>query len=231
MNASVSLRRALTLVLIRCVDQVLPASRADWAKAMRAELDHLQDDEDALAWAMGCLVAASKERIVTMLTGNLKISRWILLPEMLLCFVPLTIGWLDAIGGNSGIVRLNGDVIQKHFLQVPGGTVILAALIAGAILGVLGPLGLTAAFRLVVSGHPPRNRWLRTALVAGPVAYGVLTLVIRVALGGADALGFDAADSFDFWSGVLLLSALPALGAVHMLRLAPQSPPKSLAAA
>lgn len=231
MNESISLKRRLTLVLMRCVNEVLPASRDDWAKAMRAELDHLQDDQDALAWAMGCLVAASKERMVIMVTGNLKVSRWILLPEMLLCFVPLTIGWLDAIGGNSGVVRLNGDVIQKHFLRVPGGTVILAALIAGAVLGVLGPLGLTAAFRLVASGHPPRNQWLRTALVAGPVAYGVLTLVTRVALGGAGALAFYAPDSFDFWSGILLLSVLPAVGAVHMLRLAPQSPHRSLAAA
>lgn len=114
-------------------------------------------------------------------------------------FVPLTSGWLDAIAGRAGIMR-------------PGGK------------GVLGPLGLTAAFRLVVSGRPPRNQWLRTALVAGPVAYGLLTLVIRLTLGGTGALAFAAADSFDFRSGIVLLSALPALGAVHLLRLAPPSP-------
>jgi hypothetical protein len=231
MNASSFLKRRLTLLLMRCADQLLPASRDDWAKAMRAELDHLADNRDGLAWAMGCLVAASKERIVTMVTGNLKISRWILLPEMLLCFVPLTFGWLDAIGGSSDVMRLGGDAIQKRFLQVPGGSFILAALLAGAILGVLGPLGLTAAFRLVFSGHAPRNQWLRTALFAGPIAYGVLTVFIRLAAGGAGALALNAADSFDFWSGVLLLSALPALGAAHMLRLAPPSPQKTLAAA
>lgn len=231
MNTLVSLERRLALVLMRCVDRVLPTSRDDWARAMLAELDHLESDRDALAWATGCLVAASKERIITMLTGNLKISRWILVPEMLLCFVPLTFGWLDAIGGSSGVIRLNGTVIHRHFLHEPGGTFILAALLAGAVLGFLGPLGLTAAFRLVLSGQPPRNQWLRTALVAGPVVYGVLTLVIRLALGGAGALGFEAADSFDFWSGILLLSALPALGAAHMLRLTPQSPHKSLASA
>lgn len=218
MNARVSLRRRLALVLMRRVSQVLPTSRLEWAKAMRAELDHLQDDRDALAWAMGCLVAGSKERINTMLTGNLKISRWILVPEMLLCFVPLTFGWLDAIGGSSGIIRLSGDVIQKRFLQAPGGTFVLAALIAGAVLGVLGPLSLATAFRLVVSGRQPGSRWFRTALVAGPAVYGVLTLVTRLALGGTGALAFNAADSFDFWSGILLLSALPSLGAAHMLR-------------
>jgi hypothetical protein len=231
MNTPVSLKRRLTHAVMRCVGQGLPASRKDWAKAMRAELDHLDNDRDALAWSMGCLVTASKERIVAMITGNLKVSRWILVPEMLLCFVPLTFGWLDAIGGSSGVLRMNGDVIQKRYLHAPGGTLVLAALVAGALLGLLGPLGLTATFRLVVSGHAPRYQWLRTALVAGPIAYGVLTLAIRMALGGTGALGFGAADSFDFWSGILLLSALPALGAAHLLRLAPQSARQSLAAA
>ena len=231
MNASISLKRQLTIALMHCVSHMLPRRRGDWAKAMRAELEHLESDSDALAWAMGCLAAASKERIVTMITGNLRVSRWILVPEMLLCFVPLTFGWLDAIGGGSGIVRLNGNVIHKEFLHAPGGIFILAALIAGAVLGAFGPLGLTTAFRLVVSGRAPRSQWLRTALVAGPIVYGVLTLVTRLALGGAGALGFGAVDSFDFWSGMLLLSALPALGATHMLRLAPQSPHETLAAA
>lgn len=165
-----------------------------------------------------------------MLTGNLKISRWIFVPEMLLCFVPLTLGWLDALGGSSGIVRLNGDVIQKYFLHSPGGTLALLGLIAGAILGALGPLGLTAACRLVVSGRPRGSRWFRRVLVAGPAVFGLLMLATRLAIGGTGALGFDAPDSFDFWSGILLLSALPSLGAVHMLRVAPQDPYEGLAA-
>jgi len=54
---------------------------------MQTELDHLENDGDALGWAMGCVVAGLKERISTMFAANLKISRWIFLPEMLLCFV------------------------------------------------------------------------------------------------------------------------------------------------
>ena len=231
MSASASFRRRLTLALMQCVGRILPPSRGDWANAMRAELDQLESDRDALTWAIGCLVAASQERIITMLTGDLKISRWILVPEMLLCFMPLTFGWLDAIGGSSGIVRLNRDVIHQHFLHSPGGTFVLAALMIGATLAALGPVGLITAFRLVVSAHTPRNQWLRTALVAGPIVYGAVMVLVRVALGGTGALALDAADSFDFWSGILLLSALPALGAAHMLRFAPQSPHKSFAAA
>lgn len=216
MNATVTLRRRLALALVRRVDRLLPTSRLAWAKSMQAELDHLQDDRVALAWAIGCIVAGSRERINSMLSGNLKVSRWILVPEMLLCFVPLTLGWLDAIGGSSGVMRLNGDVIHKQFLQTPDGAFALAALIAAAVLGALGPLGLATAFRMVTSGRPPNSRWFRTVLVTGPAVYGVLILVIRLATAGPGALGFDTADSFDFWSGILLLSALPSLGAAHL---------------
>ena len=146
----------------------------------------------------------------------------------MLCFVPLTLGWLDVIGGSSGIIRLNGNIIQKYFLHAPGGTFALVTMLAGTVLGALGPLGLTAAFRLVASGRRPRSRWFRAALVAGPAVYGLLTLVTRLALGGTGALGFGAVDSFDFWSGVLLPSVLPSLGAVHMLYLTPQRPYESL---
>ena len=230
MNESASFKRWLAQALLRRARQLLPASRLEWAKAMQTELDHLENDGDALGWAIGCVVAGSKERISTMFAANLKISGWIFLPEMLLCFVPLTLDWLDVIGGSSGIIQLNGNIIQKYFLHAPGGTYVLVTMIAGAVLGTLGPLGLIAAFRLIVSGRRPPSRWFRAALVAGPAVYGLLTLVTRLAISGTGALGFGAVDSFDFWSGVLLLSVLPSLGAVHMLYLAPKRPYESLPA-
>jgi hypothetical protein len=131
---------------MRCATRLLPITRADWAKAMNSELDRVEDDRDALVWAFGCLVAGFKERVNVMFVGNLRISRWVLTAEMLLCFVPLTMGWLDAIGGDSGIVRLNMDIVQKYFLDVRGGTLVLVTMMAGAILGVLGPIGLLVAF-------------------------------------------------------------------------------------
>jgi hypothetical protein len=223
MSESVSLRRRLARALMRCATIALPATRADWASAMNAELDHFDSDHDASVWAIGCVVAALRERANVVFIGNLKVSRWILAPEMLLCFVPLTVLWLDAIGGSSGIIRLNGDVIQRYFLDARGGKFALVTMIAGVILGTLGPLGLTAAFRLIVFGRTPSSRWFRTALVAGPILYGILTLITRVAIGGTGSLRFEAVVSFDLWSSILLLSALPSLGAAHMLRLVPQS--------
>src|SRR5437868_15413775 len=98
MSESVSLRRRLALALMRCAAIALPATRADWASAMNAELDHFESDREASVWAIGCVVAALRERANVVFIGNLKVSRWILVPEMLLCFVPLTVLWLDAIG-------------------------------------------------------------------------------------------------------------------------------------
>ncbi|MBS0422065.1 MAG: hypothetical protein JSR66_30445 [Proteobacteria bacterium] len=53
--------------------------------------------------------------------------------------------------------------------------------------------------------------------MAGPTLYGALILVSRLAMSGTHGLSFGASDSFDFWSGILLLAALPALGAAHIL--------------
>jgi hypothetical protein len=169
-----------------------------------------------------------------MIKGDLKISRWLLTPELLLCFLPLTLLWLDAIDGRSGLLRLDRASIQKYFIGVPGGTVVLFALISGVILATIGPIALAAALRLIVWKRPVRSAWLRTALVAAPVLYGVIALLARMADMGAAAFSVAVSDAFDFWSGIVLLAALPALGAVHLLRLSPSStglPPRSPAAA
>ena len=158
-----------------------------------------------------------------------RIPRWILVPEMLLCFLPLTLGWLDALFGDSGVVRLNREVIETHFLHSPVGVLALLTMVAGAALGVLGPLGLASAFRWVALSRPPTNRVFRAALVAGPTLYGALILASRLAMGGASGVRSSASDSFDFWSGLLLLSALPALGAAHLLHLAQPTATNELA--
>jgi hypothetical protein len=191
---------------------------------MRSEFDRCESNREAFGWAIGCVIAGFKERVHAMLVGNLKISKWVLAPEMLLCFVPLTFAWRDAIVGDSGILRLNIDIIQTYFIGRPGGEIELAAMIAGAVVSVLGPIGLIVAFRLIVLGRPIRRRWLRRALVIGPVLWGLLTMSAHFALGGLAAFSFRSLDAFDFWSGILFLSALPALGAAHMLGVSPTGP-------
>lgn len=217
MSAPVSFRRSLAQVLLGQARWLLPTFRLDWARAMQAELDYLGSDHEALRWAIGCLLAGLKERISCMFSANLRVSRWILLPEMLLCFVPLTLLWVDAVAGSTSLVRLDGRHFHESFMSSPGGIFLLVTILAGAVLGALGPLALIAAFRLIAAARPPGGRWFRAALVAGPALYGVLTLTARVAMAGTGALSFSAVDSFDFWSGLLLLSALPSLGALHLL--------------
>jgi len=101
-----------------------------------------------------------------MITGNLKIARWIFLPEILLCFVPLSIAWLDSMFGGSGVMRLSVDVIHRGFVGVRGG----------------------------VLGRPLRTHWLHIALVIGPLLYAVLFLISRFAGAGPAALRFNEGD-------------------------------------
>ena len=189
---------------------------------MRSEFDHIENDRHAVLWAVGCLLSGIKERMNTMIHGDLKISRWLLAPEMLLCFAPLTLLWLDGIDGTSGLLRLNGAVIHKYFIGVPGGTAFLISMIAGVVLATIGPIALLAAFRTILLRTPIKNAALRVALIAAPILYGLMSVMLRALETGAATFDFASADAFDFWSGIFLLSILPALGAVHLLRLSPR---------
>lgn len=220
MSECASLTRRMTSTLMRCAVRALPSSRLDWAKAMSAEIECVENERQAFLWAVGCVVAGLKERVRAMVTADPKLSRWILIPEMLLCFVPLTLGWLDAILGTLGIlglVRLNR---QPDFVNIHGGAFALTPIVAGTILGALGPLGLIGAFRLVVQGRRASARWIRYALIAAPLLYGVLILSTRLFIGTEGAFGLNSADGLHFWSAILFLSALPTLGAVHLLSMA-----------
>jgi hypothetical protein len=215
-NAPHSLPRAIGSLLMRGAERLLPRRRRVWAAAMRSEFQHLTDRQ-ALAWAAGCLLVSLKERMA-MIKGNLKISRWLLAPEMLLCFLPLTLLWLDGLDGTSGLLRLSNAALQKNFISAPGGMLFLAAMLLGVLFATIGPVGIVTALRAIVWRRPVKNRWLRAALVAGPLLYGVMALTARAAESGVGAmLDFSASDAFDFWSGMLLLSVLPALGAAHLL--------------
>lgn len=221
MNASASPLRRTASFLMRASKKALPPARGDWAEAMHAEFLHIHTDRQALHWAVGCLLVSIKERMSIMITGNLKISRWLLTPEMLLCFLPLTLLWLDGIDGRSGLLRLGRAQIDKYFFATPSGTWLWIALASGIVLATVGPMALIAAFRWIVWRRSVENRALRTALIAAPILVGLMSLIARAASDGASGFDLAAADAFDFWSGVFLLSVLPALGAAHLLRLSP----------
>jgi hypothetical protein len=223
-NRPTTASRRIASALMRGTATLMPAARIGWMRAMRSEFDHIDNDRQAFLWAAGCLLTGFKERMATMIHGDLKISRWLLAPEMLLCFAPLTLLWLDGIDGRSGLLCLNGAVIHKYFIGVPGGTALLISMIAGVVLATIGPIALICAFRMIALRSPVKNAALRVALIAAPFLYGLMNVTLRAVETGAAAFDFASADALDFWSGILLLSILPALGAAHLLRLSPRSP-------
>ena len=144
-----------------------------------------------------------------MMRGDLKISNWIAAPEMLLCFAPFTLGWIDAARALGNLAGGSGSA--------SAGTVLPA--IAALLLATTGPVGLLAACRALLVGPPSRARWLPGALVVGSIVNGLVLVAVAVMDGGA----FGSPGDFNFWSGLVLLSALPALGAAHLPLLYPPS--------
>jgi hypothetical protein len=61
MNALPGWRRA-AVKLARHAAAVLPGA-SPWARAMQHELDYIEDDRAALAWALGCVLASYKARL------------------------------------------------------------------------------------------------------------------------------------------------------------------------
>jgi hypothetical protein len=223
MSSRPSALRGFASVLMRASAILLPRRRQFWAAAMRSEYEYIHTDRQAFTWAAGCFLVSLKERTI-MTKGNLKISRWLLGPEMLLCFLPLTLLWLDGIDGRSGLLRLDPASIQKYFIGAPGGTIVLLALISGVIFATVGPIALIAAARLIIWNRPITNAWLRAALLAAPMAYGAVTLLSRMVDMGTAAFSAAPTDAVDFWSGIFLLSVLPAVGAAHLLRFSASGP-------
>jgi pimeloyl-ACP methyl ester carboxylesterase len=55
--------RRLAARLAQHASWVLPGTRSPWADAMRRELDYIEDDQAALRWALGCVLASYKARL------------------------------------------------------------------------------------------------------------------------------------------------------------------------
>lgn len=201
----------LASACLRLAAWLLGQQHQDWARAMRAELEHV-DKTDRAGWAFGCLIAAIHQRLVSMQNGTLRISRSVLLLEMILCFLPLTLGWLDAVFGSFGVRHLNSNVIEKHFLDTPLNTSTLGMMIGAAVIGCVGPVGLFLSLRAVTTGTGLHNRRLGIAMIAGIAAYATASLILRLVVGP----GAYAADA----SFILLMMLLPAIGIAHLMYLA-----------
>lgn len=62
MNPGQSPVRRLAIALVDHAAAILPKEKSAWADAMRREIQHIERDSEALAWAAGCAVASYVER-------------------------------------------------------------------------------------------------------------------------------------------------------------------------
>jgi hypothetical protein len=216
MSAEASNPGPLVAALFRCARWLMPAGSIDWIDAMEAESWQTGAGARRVYWALGCLSVAIARRVDAMLIGNLKISRWVLAPELLLCFGPLAFGWTDAVWGISGVTTLTAENIQQFFLNTPRGTFMLIYMILEAVLGVLGPITLALGTAFVIFNRPILSRRALTLLLA--VAGGIALIFIARLL--FDFVAPDSDPNFGGFAGVMLLFAiLPAAGLVHMYHL------------
>jgi hypothetical protein len=190
MNAGHSPLRRVIALLATHAQNVAPRHRADWARGMASEIHHIPGDRAAFTWALGCVFASYAERMRTMMGTPPRISRWVLVLEMLLCFVPLTWLWLAVL---ANLDRMQGE----------DGILALTAALAG-------PIGLAAAFKIVVLKRPLLSRFAVIGLGVF-AAWTLLAYSLQVAAGGRPV--------HDWWREFVLIALLPALGIGHLLYL------------
>lgn len=194
----------LASIYLRLATLLLRNQHEEWARAMLAELEHV-DEAERTNWALGCLIAAIQQRFVSMQNGTLRVSRSILLLELIVCFLPLTWGWLDVVFGD-------------YFLDSSLDAGILGMMLGAAVIGLIGPIGLFLTARAVTRGVGLRSRTFGIAMIVGVVAYAAASVILRLVAGP----GAFAADV----SFIVLMIALPAIGIAHLMYLAtPASPP------
>jgi len=145
---SVPLPAAVVDLAVSC----LPAHRADWAAAMRAEVDHMSDRRCAWLWALGCLRAGLSERFRAKPLLDSRVVRWTVSLWLayragdLLCNAGFILTYKNPQWGLQGLF---GDCVQDEDYQrvIPflnattygtlGAWLLISALYALAIVSVL----------------------------------------------------------------------------------------------
>jgi hypothetical protein len=160
---------------------------------MRNEVQHIPGNQAAVMWALGCVFASYLERMRTMVGSNLRISRWVLVLEMLCCFTPLTLLCV-AVLANLG--------------RMQGAAGMLALTVAAA-----GPIGLVVAFKVVVLKRPSLTKFAMAALCI-LAAWTGLAYSLHILAEGEPAHA---------WREFVLIALLPVLGIVHLVYLSKSS--------
>jgi hypothetical protein len=205
----------LARALFGAAQGLMPRGRGEWARAMRAEAHHVSEDE-RLQWALGCFWTAIKLRFDPMNTGDFRVSRWVMFVEVVGGFGPLALAWWEVTFGASGVIRLNGEIVQKYFLSYPGGAYMLVMMFVGSLAGLVGVTGLLLGLRYVATGRALVNRAFGWTLITILVAAHVFGLIVGVVAGPPD---FDV-NAFTFWFYTVMLTLVPVAVVYHLMVLA-----------
>lgn len=177
--------------LVQHAARISPPERAEWAQAMANELDYLSPDTSPVGWALGCILVCYSERIRAMIRSLKSLPRWVLILEMLVCFLPLTL--------------LFSAVVQRG---LHGGFTPPEALLYGSAT-ILGPLGLAAALRSIFTQSASMSRAAIVALCL--LAAWTLTAY------SAQILTFGQSHLSDWWREFVLIAVLPILAVLHVI--------------
>jgi hypothetical protein len=180
--------RSCVQALLTLALHLAPTTRVEWLRAMSAEVPYVPE-RHVLAWAIGCVSAAVKIRILDMLTLKRDISRPVLVLELLLCFGSLVFAGF----------QYTHILLQFPFLAArlnPG-----AVILAGTVLGFAGALAMTTGLRQIFGGKAV-STVIAIAIVGSVTLFGAAIL----AIGG----------TADITRDLMLLSILPILGTLHL---------------
>jgi hypothetical protein len=182
--------RCVARGLVRHAAIVSPVERDEWAQAMLNELDYLSPGMPAVGWALGCIFVCYSERMSAMMRSLDSIPRWLLVPEMLLCFLPLTLVFSTVV-----LAEVHGGFpLQAGLLYCSG--------------SILGPLGLVAAFRTIFLKPGGMSRTTIAALCL--LAAWTLTAY------SAQILTFGQSHLSDWWHQFVFIAVLPTLAVLHL---------------
>jgi pimeloyl-ACP methyl ester carboxylesterase len=92
MNAMPGRWRRMAVKLARHASWVLPGARSPWAEAMRRELDYIEDDREALRWAIGCVMASYAAQLAALPRLCWRVLSRPALAGSMLLFVALALG-------------------------------------------------------------------------------------------------------------------------------------------
>ena len=178
--------RKIAVVLANHAVRALPAQRAEWARAMVTEVDHIANDFEALRWAFGCALASYLAGVDDMMRSRFDVARWLLGFEILVCLGPLTLLWMMAL-----------DAVLLAEAQTANAVVPM-------IVGTLGPISLLLGLRVVAL-----RRSVARASFAILAASFIVVAALQVVKPGATWFAFD-------WRVLMLNSILPGIVCGHL---------------